>query len=528
MDVNDLIAACSDPAAYPHPVEQVAVHQTHISVVFLAGPFAYKFKKPLRLDFLDYSTLDRRRFYCGEEVRLNRRLAPGVYLGAVPLARTPHGPRLEADGEVLEWAVKMRRLPEEARLDARLRAGGAGRATVEELARRIAAFHRQAEAGPASYGGFTHVAANARDNLTQALPHVGATLSRPVWQRLAARTEDALAELRPLIEARAAGGAVRDTHGDLRLDHVYLFPDRAPPDDVAVVDGIEFNERFRFADPVADMAFLVMDLSFHGWRGLAEAFAAAYFAAAGDDEGRALLPFYTAYRACVRAKVEGIEAAEAEVPPAARQAARERARGHWLLALGELESPPRRPCLVLVGGLPGSGKSTLADGLAGRADLHLIRSDTVRKELAGLPAGAAAGAPFGEGIYTDAWTARTYAECLRRAGEALFEGRRVLLDASFRADGWRQSFLAAAAGWGVPAVLLLCRAGHEVIERRLAARRDGASDADADIYREAARRWEEVSEAVRPAVREVPTGGAAEQAVEAALAALGELRLAGP
>ncbi len=173
-------------------------------------------------------------------------------------------------------------------------------------------------------------------------------------------TEQQLAQLGPLIEARAERGSPCDTHGDLHLDHVYRFPDRPPPESLAIIDCIEFNERFRFADPVADMAFLCMDLRFHAQPDLAKTFADAYFTAAGDGEGRALLPFYTAYRAAVRGKVEGFELREAEVPAEEKASALARARAHWLLALGQLEAPARRPCLVLIGGLPGTGKSTLA------------------------------------------------------------------------------------------------------------------------------------------------------------------------
>jgi aminoglycoside phosphotransferase family enzyme/predicted kinase len=524
MEVTELIRACSDPAAYPYPVGEVEVHQTHISVVFLAAACAYKFKKPLRLDFLDYSTLDKRRHFCGEEVRLNRRLAPEVYLGVVPLARTRDGLRLEGQGEAVEWAVKMRRLPECARLDEQLRCGGADAAWVERVACRIAAFHRQAEAAPAvsACGRFAVVAQNARENLTQ----VGAALSRRVWERLRTRTEEGLASLRPLMEDRAARGVPRDTHGDLRLDHVYLFPGRPPPHDLAVVDCIEFSERFRFADPVADVAFLAMDLVFHGRRALAGSFADAYFHASGDRDGRALLPFYTAYRAAVRGKVEGIEAAEKEVPPAEREAALARARAHWLLALGELEAPAHRPCLVLVGGLPGAGKSTLAEGLARHADCDVVRSDAVRKELAGPSAQDGAHSPFGEGIYTPEWNERTYAACLRRVGELLFEGKRVLVDASFREERCRRAFLEAATGWGVPGVFLLCRAEPDVVKGRLDARRGGVSDADWAVYREAARRWEEVGRPVQPFLREVPSGGSRGQTLRLALAVLRELRLA--
>lgn len=388
MELARLIAALADPAAYPRSlgVEAVEVRQTHISAVFLAGPFAYKLKKPLDLGFLDYSTLERRRYFCEQEVRLNRRLAPAVYLGVVPVTADAAGVRMEGHGEIIDWAVKMVRLPDEAMLRERLRRGELGREPLEALARRLAAFHARAEAGPAvaAYGRFEVVAGNARENFDQAAPHVGTTLSRAVFERLRSLTEAALAGLRPLIEARAARGVPRDGHGDLRLDHIYLFPDRAPPGDLVIIDCIEFNDRFRCADPMADIAFTVVDLIHHGRRDLAAAFADAYFRAAGDVEGRALLPFYTAYRTAVRGKVEGMELAEPEVPEAERSAALVRARAHWLLALSELESPSRRPCLVLIGGLPGTGKTTLARGLAGRAGFDVIRSDLVRKELAGL------------------------------------------------------------------------------------------------------------------------------------------------
>jgi hypothetical protein len=234
-------------------------------------------------------------------------------------------------------------------------------------------------------------------------------------------TEESLTRLRPLIESRAARGIPRDTHGDLRLDHIYLLPDRNPPDKLAVIDCIEFNERFRFADPVADMAFLVMDLAFHGRRDLARVFADEYFRASSDEEGRVLLSFYTAYRAVVRAKVEGLELLETEIPEAERTRAAAKSRAHWLLALGELEAASRRPCLVLVGGLLGTGKSTLARGLVREANFRLVRSDVVRKELAGLPPGASARSSFGEGIYTQAWSDKTYA------------GARVMLRRSY----WR-------------------------------------------------------------------------------------------
>jgi aminoglycoside phosphotransferase family enzyme/predicted kinase len=504
MDLARLIEALSRPAAYPEAVAEVQVRQTHISVVFLAGGHAYKVKKPVAPGFLDFRTLEDRRHFCAEEVRLNRRLAPDVYLGVVPVTREGDGLRFGGGGEAVEWAVRMRRLPEGATLLSRLRRGEVGAAQLEYLARRVAAFHASAEAGPriAALARWEEVARNLCANLPDHAADGGGLLSGPVRERLGARLEESLARLAPLIESRAGRGVPRDTHGDLRLEHVYLFPDRAPPDDLIVIDCIEFNERFRFADPVADMAFVVMDLAFEGRRDLARAFADAYFRAAGDDEGRQLLPMYTAYRSMVRARVGGLKCAEAEIPEGERAAARTRARAHWLVALGELEEADRKPCLVLVGGLPGSGKSTLARGLAGLAPFHVLRSDVVRKELAGAAAAE---------IYTPEWTDRTYAECLRRAEELLFEGERVLVDATFREERWRRAFLEAAGRAGVPAALLLCRADPGVARARIERRRGDASDAGWPAYLSLSREWEEIGDFARPYFHEVATDGSESQ-----------------
>jgi uncharacterized protein len=339
MDLISLIDALSRPAAYPARVARVVVHQTHISVVFLAGAFAYKIKKPVELGFLDFSTLEKRRHFCDEEVRLNRRLAPAVYRGVVPIVRVPGGVQMEGDGDVIEWAVKMERLPEEASLLWRVQRGEIQVDFMAALARKLAQFHAHAERGAhiATFGRFEVVAGNVRENFTQAAAYVGVTVSQAVLDRLRDLAEKHLAKLRSLIEDRAARGRPCDTHGDLHLDHVYHFPDKAPPDDLAIIDCIEFNERFRFADPVADLAFLVMDLLFHGRRDLAAAFGEAYFQATNDADGRTLLPFYVAYRAAVRGKVEGFALTEKEIPEAERRAALARAQAHWRLALSELE-----------------------------------------------------------------------------------------------------------------------------------------------------------------------------------------------
>jgi uncharacterized protein len=250
-----------------------------------------------------------------------------------------------------------------------------------------------------------------------------------------------------------------------------------------------------------------MDFARHGRRDLGRAFAEAYFRAAGDAEGRTLLPFYTAYRAAVRGKVEGLKHAEGEIPAADRAAALGEARACWLLSLGELETPDRRPCLVLVGGLPGSGKSTLARALGEQAGFTVVRSDLVRKELAGLAGGESAPADYGEGIYSRVWDERTYAECSRRAEALLLEGRRALIDASFGREADRRRLLELAASRGVPGIFLLCRADPAVIRARLGERRHDASDADWSVYLEAAARWEEPGPITGRSTWEIDAGG---------------------
>lgn len=521
MELGSLIHALSEPGAFPFPAPKVEVRQTHISVVFLAGPYAYKIKKPVDMGFLDFRSLEKRRHFCEEEVRLNRRLAPTVYLGVVPVSRCGSTVRIDCSGELVEWAVKMERLPEEATLQSRLQRGAIGVDVIELLAGRIADFHAHAERNSASaaFGRFDVVARNARENFEQAASQVGTTVSGAVYERLRLLSEESLARLRPLIEMRAARGVPCDAHGDLHLDHVYFFPDKTVPADLVIVDCIEFNARFRCCDPVADMAFLIMDLQFHARRDLAEAFRAAYFRGADDVDGQELVPFYTAYRAIVRGKVEGFELTEKEIPEAERDSARARARAHWLLALTELEEPGRRPCLVVVGGLPGAGKSTLARLLAERAGFQVIRSDVVRKELAGAD-------PTVRDIYTAEWTERTYAECLRRAEMLLFEGGRVLLDATFRERARRLRFMRAANEWGVPGVALLCRAKPEVVRARLDARRNDASDAGWLAYEKLAAEWQEPAEDELHTCHDISADESADAAFSQAMAVLCELRLA--
>jgi aminoglycoside phosphotransferase family enzyme/predicted kinase len=527
MTLDELIQVLSHPTAFPYAVDEVEVRQTHISVVFLAGPFVYKIKKPVNPGFLDFSTLEKRRHFCEEEVRLNRRLAPEVYRGVVPVVQTSRGLRFEGEGKIIEWAVKMQRLPDEATLQRRLGRGEVAGELIQALARRIAAFHDGAKVYNAAspFGHFAMVQRTVLDVFDRALAQVGTTVNPTVFERLRKLTDQTLARLQPVIEERATRGMTRDVHGDLHLDHIYYFPDRKPPADLVIIDCIEFNERFRIIDPIADMAFAVMDLIFYGRRDLARLFTEAYIAASGDEQGRRLLPLYTAYRATVRGMVEGLLLAEKEVPEVERSRAITRARAHWLLALVELEEPESRPCLVVVAGLPGTGKSTLGRALAEHAGFSLIRSDVVRKQLAGLPIRQPAPEQKRAEIYGRAWDDRTYAACLEQAEQALFAGRRVIVDATFREEDRRRTFLDCAVRWGVPGLILLCEAAPATVRQRLEDRRDDASDADWPVYLHVAKRWEPFGPVTASAVRKVSTIGSIDEASQGALRALQEVHL---
>lgn len=520
-----LKAALLRPEAYPVPVATVELAETHISAVFLAGDRAYKIKKPVDFGFLDYSTPEKRRAAAEAEVRLNLRLAPGVYLGTVPITEDAGRIRVGGAGREVERAVEMVRLPEAASLRARIGAGTLPPELLGRLARRLAEFYPRADAGPAisAAGGYEAVAAHCRENFAQLAPFVGRSLSAALLTRLERATEARLADLRPLMEARSRAGIPRDTHGDLRLEHVYWFPERPPPADLLIIDCIEFNDRFRWADPVADIAFLAMELEFYGTPELAETFTRAWFEATGDAEGRELLPFYVAYRHVVRGKVRGFQAADPHCGPERRTALLAHAKAHFLPALGHLEGPEGRPCLVLVTGLPGTGKSTLARKLEAEHGFVRVSTDRVRRELV-------AAAPGGEGPggrYTPEWTAATYAACRERAAALLEEGARVVVDGTLRTDPDRAPFAELAHRLRVPFVLGTCACKPDEVRRRLAERVGDESEADWEVYRKLARSWEAPGPGLRAFHLEIPTTlgtGSAWRLLDGALAAKGVVR----
>jgi aminoglycoside phosphotransferase family enzyme len=389
------------PDFYPHRPESVELVQTHISWVFLAGERVYKIKKPVDFGFLDYSTLPLRNKACEAEVLLNSRLSRNVYLGTAAIHRQGELFSLSPVGHTVEYAVVMRRLPKGCFLSTLLAQGRATTAQIRRVARRIAVFHAGASPAMRKLQTISVLEQNLRENFRQTLPYLGRTVREKDYLVVWDYNRHFLEQRRPLLEKRISDGRIRDGHGDLHAEHICL--DRG----VQIYDCIEFNPRIRQGDVAADVAFLYMDLLYHGHPVLARVFMEEYLKKTGDWELRLLVPFYACYRAVVREKVESFRISDPSVPRRERTAAAKRAGRYFSLArsLAEADSRPR---LIIVGGLPGTGKSTVARTLATRLGAAYLNSDVVRKELAGLEPNKGGAAPFGGGIYTATMTEITY------------------------------------------------------------------------------------------------------------------------
>ncbi len=474
-DTPDYIRAMRAPAFYPHPVEEVTLRETHISWVFLTGTFVYKVKKPVDMGFLDFTTRDRREHFCRQEVDLNRRLAPDVYLGVATITRTADGYRLDGDGEAVDYAVRMRQLPSRDTLKRRLSEGRFDAAACERLAATLVPFYAAAATGGAvdDSGAPKAVARNCEENFAQTEGAAGRRFERRTWEVIAAATRGFLENHAGLFRRRVVDGRIREGHGDLRTDHVYLSDDG-----IRIVDCIEFNERFRYADVACDLAFLAMEMDEEGFSGPAADLIDAFVRHSGDLQLYALLDFYKCYRAMVRLKINCLRLAQADVGQAEQEAAGA-AIDRFLALAYRYAVRFSRPVLWVVWGQVATGKSTVARALAETQDIGLLRSDVVRKALFEGVAGKDTVADFGKGIYSGQATALTYGKLLRLAQAEVAQGRSVLLDATFSRRDQRREALRLSAETGAAIVFVECACSEATLRRRLAERsgRRGVSDA---------------------------------------------------
>jgi aminoglycoside phosphotransferase family enzyme/predicted kinase len=444
--------------------QPVVLIETHISWVLLAGPLAYKLKKPVRLPFVDFSTLASRRRYCELELQLNRRLAPQIYLEVVPVCGSRDAPRLDGVGTPIDYAVCMRRFADGALLGEQLAAGQLHAAQLEQLAQGLADFHARAPQAEAasSFGTPEAIVKAARDVIDRLAPHTDARAIAVLRGWLA----DSARALEPLWLARRAAGAVRECHGDLHLANAVQFEGQ-----VLAFDCIEFDPELRWIDVVSDLAFLTMDLRAHGRTDLAARALDAWLQRSGDFAGLRVLRFYEVYRALVRALVRSLVAS---------QRAAHSGPDHLACALALAAQTPA-PRLLITHGLSGCGKSTIALQLLERSDAVRLRSDVERKRLFGLQA-LQSSAAHALDVYTADATQRTFDRLADGARDALRAGWPVIVDAAFLRRAERQRFKALAAELGVPFAILHCHAAESVLRARVAARHAAGNDAsEADV-----------------------------------------------
>jgi hypothetical protein len=472
----DLVHFLSRPESYTERTRTVTVVETHISQVFLTDTIVYKLKKTVRFPFLDYSTLDRRLAACREEVRLNSRLAPGIYRDVVPIVRGSDGRlNLGGEGTVLDYCVKMNRLPAERMLDRLIHCGQAAPEYIERLLDVLIPFYAQAARGPEieCHATASSIDGNVRQNLAL-LESAGHNLPEPMFQRVRASQVQFLKLSADLFGQRIGSGHVCEGHGDLRPEHVCMLDDRP-----VVFDCVEFSLPLRSSDVIGELAFLAMECDFQGAPELGMALLHGYTTRTGDDVPDPLVSFYKSYRACVRAKVELLRAGQ-ETDSAAEHS-RTRARRYLQLA-SFYASEFYRPKLFVMVGAAGTGKSTVADALADALGLEILRTDVIRHELAGR---REQNADYDQGIYSGSMNSQTYETVFGRAESFLREAVSVVLDGTFRAPSQRARAVQLAQQFGAQIHFVFCRCSPEVARARIARRLAsgaGASDARPEMH----------------------------------------------
>ncbi len=489
--------ALSDPAAYPHLADagheaSVAVHETHISWVFLAGRFAYKVKKPIETPFLDYSTLEKRQRCCHDEVRLNRRYAKSLYVDVVPIVRQSGHWRVEGEGEAVEFAVKMHRFPDDALLSDRLTAGHFPDRDVSRLAHVVADFHRDAPACNASstpptkppFGRPSDILRDAEDNL-QALQNLPSSPQRTQRNELQRWTKEFFAAHRDELEHRMTSGFIRECHGDLHLGNVIDWEGKLLP-----FDGIEFNESFRHIDVLSDAAFLAMDFAARERLDLCRSFCSAYLERTGDYRSLPLLRWYLVYRALVRAKVAAMRAEQlaaadsdaAETPSGESAAAWQDCLSH--IDLAHRFTLHQTPRLWITHGVSGSGKTTRSEAIVRQHGALRVRSDVERKRHFGLSPDEEVPGYRKPVLYSSVATKVTYGRLWELARAILRGGFSVIVDATFLKLGDRERFQQLAETEGATFGIVHCEADATTLRQRIQYRtteQQDASDADLSV-----------------------------------------------
>jgi len=451
------------------------VLETHISYVLLTGRYAYKIKKAVELAFLDFRTLEARRLFCEREVRLNRRLAPALYLGVVPIQGDTEAPVLGGDGPAIEYAVKMLEFPQDALASTLLARGALGAADIDALAANIASFHKTIDIASATgaHGTPAGILRLALQNVTEIDGLATSEAEHREVARLREWTENEYHRRGRVLQLRLEQGFVRECHGDLHLGNIARMDG-----ELVVFDGIEFNDDMRWIDTMSEVAFTIMDLEHRGRAELSHRFLNAYLEHTGDYAGLAVLSFYLVYRALVRAKVALLRAAQEE--EVAASASRSEAGRHLALAAKYAAAP--HPALIITCGLSGSGKTTGSQAFLERVGAVRVRSDVERKRRHGVAALERSSNAVDVALYTPRETDGTYERLKHLARSIVEAGWTVVVDATFLRRGQRQTFRDLATALRVPFAILSFNAPAATLRKRIAERHaHGADASDADL-----------------------------------------------
>lgn len=471
MSDFNLIKNLQRAEIYPHPVKGFRLLETHSSWVILTGEYVYKIKKPVDFGFLNYSTLDQRKFYCGEEIRLNQLFSPELYVGVVPITGTIENPQINGTGPVIEYAVKMQEFSQDSLFLELLKNRKVTEHHMDQLAELIANFHQATDVAAADniFGTPEHVHAPVVQNFDQILPLLKDDEDKAQLERLRVWSDRQYNLHYDLLQQRKNNGFIRDCHGDLHLGNIILFAGRP-----VLFDRIEFNDDFRWTDVIADVAFLAMDLDYQGAFILGKRFLNHYFNLTGDYAGLAVLPYYQAYRAIVRAKVTLFNLLQSGLTEDQQHKIREQYRK--FMDLAEHYTKQHTPSLIITCGLAGSGKSTVSRMLVERIAAYQVRSDIERKRLFNLPVTAQLNSDVNAGIYDPAVTQRVYNRLADCAQTIIRAGYTAIVDAAFLLRTPRDFFHNLANDLRVPFLIVFCKIPHEELEARIIKRREEQKD----------------------------------------------------
>ena len=495
--VPALIQQMMQAGFYPHPVtEPIQLIQTHVSYVFLTGDYAYKVKKPVNFGFLDFSTLEQRQHFCLEELRMNQPIAPEIYLEVLSIVEIDGKLVLGDAGQAVEYALKMCQFPQEALFITMFEQGQLTETHMEDLGRIVAQFHAKAETNDyiRRFGEVSKIREAFDENYQQTEKYIGRPQTQQQYEETKNFSDAFFAQQQKLLATRRENNRIRECHGDLHLRNICFWHDK-----IQLFDRIEFNEPFRFVDVMYDVAFTVMDLEARGRKDLGNAFLNTYIEQTGDWEGLQVLPLYLSRQAYVRAKVTSFLLDDPGVPQDAKQEAAKVASDYYRQAWEYTKTNQGQ--LILMSGLSGSGKSTVARHLARRLGAIHLRSDAIRKHLAGISL-----EQKGEDeLYTSEMSQKTYGRLLELGIMLASQGLPVILDAKYDRMALRQEAIAQANTHNLPIKIIQCTAGEEILRDRLSSRTGDVSDATADLLTQQLATTEPFTEAEQPLVTSIDT-----------------------